>query len=252
MGGAAFTLNDIAVADVNGDGRPDLIAGVFASAGGGSGTGVLSVRLQDTMGGFDTALHTPRGRSGIRSLGLGDFNRDGHPDVVAGRAFEFALTVFYGDGAGGFPAVADVGAGRIVAVGVGDLNGDAWPDAAGITDEATRGFIFLNDGAGALQAPTAYPLSPVPGDFIFGVSLALADVTGDGALDVLAADGRGGRLFCLVGGVPFTPSASAPYPAGGNPNAIAAGDLNEDGLLDAVTVNRTGPGVSVVLNGESF
>jgi len=118
-----FRGNNLATADLNGDGKLDLVTdGVSVLLGNGDGTfidggGVLS--------------------GGSGSVNVGDFNGDGNLDVAAG------LSMLLGNGDGTFQSpLMFAGLYPNQAVSMGDINGDGKLDLIG-ADESTNLFVFL-------------------------------------------------------------------------------------------------------------
>src|SRR5262249_37742007 len=107
--------------------------------------------------------------------------------------------------------------------------------------------ILLNTGAGAFQAPPSYATGKV-------AAMALIDFNGDGHLDLAAANGAIGgpgavRGLLGAGGGAFLPPVH--YTVGEGARAVAAADLDGDGVLDLVTGNSASATVSVLMgNGD--
>lgn len=134
-------------------------------------------------------------------------------------------------------------------VAAGDVNGDGRLDLVLPIGQEGKLAVLLGSGTGAFQPAPGSPL-PLPEA---GGEMALADLNGDGRLDValanhdtynvtiLSGDGRGG----------FTPAPGSPVVAraGNRPHThgLAVADLNRDGKPDLVTVNSTDQDVSVLL-----
>jgi Bacterial Ig-like domain (group 3)/FG-GAP-like repeat len=82
-GSGGFFANSVAIADVNGDGHPDLIV---ADCGPNSATcggpGYVGILLGDGAGNFQTAVNFPSGGIVPSWLAVADINGDGKPDVV--------------------------------------------------------------------------------------------------------------------------------------------------------------------------
>jgi uncharacterized protein (TIGR03437 family) len=147
---AADGLNAQAVAtgDLNGDGIPD-IAAIMVSAPGQPAT--LAVFLGQAGGTFQTArtttLMTLGGAQG--GIAIGDFNRDGKPDIAAFGNYNGQIDVLLGDGTGAFheaaatPTSTDASA---AALAVADVNGD------GIPDLITTGSYLIGNGDGTFIA----------------------------------------------------------------------------------------------------
>ncbi|WP_406831368.1 glycoside hydrolase family 3 N-terminal domain-containing protein [Pedococcus sp. KACC 23699] len=118
----------VAPGDMSGDGRPDLLA-VDA-------TGVLRLyRL-----GTGATIMPGHGVAGTgwgsldRTLAVGDFDRDGHPDLMGRSASSGALYLYRGTGTGGLHSGVQIGSGWQVfdtIVGPGDLDGDGLADVLG-------------------------------------------------------------------------------------------------------------------------
>jgi hypothetical protein len=85
----------VAVADVNGDGKPDLLVA-------NKGSGTVSVLLGNGDGTFQPAVSYGSGGSFTYSLALGDVNGDGKLDLVVANAGSNTVGVLLGHGDGTF------------------------------------------------------------------------------------------------------------------------------------------------------
>jgi SpoIID/LytB domain protein len=225
----------VAAGDVNSDGRADVVVGVPGETSGTTASG----QLRFFLGGPSGLTATATAADGVtmgnpghfgRSVAMGDFNHDGHADVVAG-----------GDGPDGSGAVT-------VIMGT----------SAGLTPTAAA--TLTQDSAGIYGSDLA-------GDE-FGAALASGDVNGDGYADVLAGSpgktlgtkAAAGDLIVLYGtaaGLSGSGSVGYSQDTAGLGTVSAAGnrmgasvavlDLNGDRVGDVVIgVSGSGSGAGLV------
>jgi hypothetical protein len=217
---------DVASADLNGDGLPDLVA----SAGSG-----IDILLGGDLGRFAPAKRIPLGhRPG--AIAVADFDRNDTQDVVTANA-DGTVSVLLGDGKGSFVAAGTFPTGASPSdIVVGDLTGDGVNDVA-TADAGGDGLSILRgDGAGALLPPLDLPVgeactSLVAGDFDLDGTLDLAFsryVWDDyGGFGVLLGDGAGG----------FSPPATYEINADSGIRGLVVADLNGDLKSDLITMD---------------
>ena len=117
--------NSIAVADVNGDGKQDI---VIADQGDAGTPGELLVLVGNGDGTFTAA---PSSAVGNRPDGVvvADFNGDGIPDIATSNIADNTVTVSLGNGNGSFTAISTLTTGPVpTSISVADFNGDGTPD----------------------------------------------------------------------------------------------------------------------------
>ncbi len=138
----------LVVADVNHDGRPDLLVGDYAD-GVDYGTpsfGAVLVFLGKGDGTFSPGARYDVGQGQLTpKLKLADFNHDGNVDLLV--ATTAGLSVLLGNGDGAFQAPMQFDSTHRVggpAVAVGDFNRDGKPDVAVISPESKTVGVFLN------------------------------------------------------------------------------------------------------------
>jgi hypothetical protein len=126
------TALSVAVADVNGDGKPDLLVGNQCDESINCAHGLVGVLLGKGDGTFQSAVSYDAGGTGAWSVAVADVNGDGKPDLVIAIAFYNTVAVLLGNGDGTFQAAMTYGSGGILprSVAVADLNGDEKPDIA--------------------------------------------------------------------------------------------------------------------------
>ncbi len=231
--GARYTIaslapNWVTAADVNLDGRIDLLVSPFG------GPQSLVVHLGNGDGTFAPFSFVIGGGSASQSeLAISDVNGDGFPDVL--RAFggggNAPGQVFRGNGNGTFQFTQNFGNRFGGAIAAGDLDGDTDQDViigliGSLQDPLVNNLtIFVGDNSGI------FPLTGVGYGGTTGVlSIALADLNGDGNQDVLSAGG-GIPVFGLGNGNgTFTPQQ--PIGGGAPAESLDVGDFNGDGWQD--------------------
>jgi hypothetical protein len=229
---AGHLPNDVAIADMNHDGNPDLVVANHQSP-------YLRVFLGDGHGGFRLAPGSPvdvHSNPHPHGVVVGDFNSDGMPDAVTDSWGNNQIELLLGDGTGRLASP-----GTFFATGrhpyerlrSADFNRDGHPDIVTTNLDDGTVSILLGDGHGGLQNA---PGSPTPAG-AKPWEIAIDDLNGDGnadlvmipyqrdiagpsenAVTVLQGDGRGG----------FHPMSGTPLSLGDcrGPNSVAAGDLS--------------------------
>jgi hypothetical protein len=128
----------VAVADLNGDGKADVVVANCGSGGNcGMSPGSVGVLLGNGDGTFQTAVAYSSGGYGAVSVALADVNRDGKPDVLVANSCSDAacatggsVSVLLGNGDGTSRTAVAYSSGGYgaVSVAVADVNGDGKPD----------------------------------------------------------------------------------------------------------------------------
>lgn len=272
---AGVTLRSVAAADVNGDGRPDLVtANEMSDAAGirlGNGDGsflplqlfpVCDAPVSASTGDVDgdalldlaatcsassdlaVLLGAGDGAFGSRSIYdaifqetsevLADLDGDGALDVAtAGSDF---ITVFRNRGDGTFEPgqrlTLSLTSNRLNDIAAGDVDGNGAADLAAAASGSGRSHVslFRSRGDGTFHPEVRLTVGSRP------ASLALADLNGDGALDLVTAN-RGTFDLSLrlgQGNGSFLAARSYPLVFGIQPESVAVGDVTGDGVPDLV------------------
>ena len=211
-------LSNFYVADLNGDGQPDLILlGSFSTI----------VLLGKGDGTFETGILAFSGSIPVPSLAVGDFNGDGKPDLAI--PLVNGIFVFFGDGTGHFPRgttfTTTVQFGPIAAA---DVNGDGKQDLIVEANEKGLLEVLPGDGHGGFGTPDIYFIGK-SGGYDPSIGLAIGDVNGDGIPDIVTPDpavliGKGDGTFALP----------VLYPANASWRSVQLVDLRGNGQLDIV------------------
>ena len=242
----------VLAADVNGDGKMDLLVanGCADIPSGCPSNGSVGVLLGNGDGNFQPVRNYSTAGSATW-MTLADFNGDGKPDlVVANCAGALALCPFgngevgvlLNNGDGTFQPVVSYDSGGLQAdfVLAVDLNEDHIPDLLVLNSKVCNNClgnisVLLGRGDGTFQPPQSYSSG------LFGPGFARAfDLNGDGALDLVVTEetGGGGQLTVLLGRGDGTFQPSTVYGTGGlyaTPLEIA--DVNGDHKPDLLVLN---------------
>lgn len=273
----------VVAADLNGDGRPDLIYS--------TGTDLVGVLVNEGDKHFTAALY--QAVHHVNTLATGDVDGDGDLDIVTP-----GVSVLINDGKGKFALpVSYHAAGQSSAVTVADLNGDGRLDIASANDRADDGngngdvTVLMNAGGAVFASPVHYDAGVIPGtvtagdldgdgysDLIVGTQcgfnilrntgtgtfapplrrdremifplVSLADLNGDGRKDLVVSDRIGWKVNVLMNNAAQGLSPSVTYQVAGVVD-VGVGDFNDDGRPDLVTSNTRFNTVSLLLNGAT-
>ena len=257
----------IAVADLNGDSKPDVImSGTLAGNNG------VQLFLNDGTGNFTGGPTYGLGGWEFAPFVAQDFNGDGKVDIVMASMFsenpgfnnhnpEGTLSVLLGNGNGTMQGATVITPNQLdsqtSSTITADVNGDGIPDLIQ-TDSSYGGqgavIVSLGIGNGNYGSPTVYLTGSASSNWV-----AAGDFNGDGKLD-LAVAGNCSDSTCTQGGVAIllgngdgTFQTPIVYGAGVPASLeVVTGDFNSDGKLDVALMNQDQPpSISVLLgNGD--
>jgi hypothetical protein len=237
---AGHLPNDIAIADMNGDGNPDLVIANHQAP-------FITILLGDGRSGFRPAPGSPvdvHSHPHPHGVAVADFNGDGRLDVVTDSWGTNQIELLLGDGKGGLQTP-----GRYFATGhrpyerlrSADFNGDGHPDIVTTNLDDGTATVLLGDGKGGFRnAPgSPFPAGAKPWQ------VAIDDVNGDGKADLLIIpyerdipDASQNAVIVLLGDGKgsFRPMQGSPLPLNGchGSDSLTTGDLQGNGRHDTV------------------
>jgi hypothetical protein len=228
---------------VNGDGVPDLLT-VHALRN------EVGVRLGSSASGLGALTTYSTGAASAPSaLVVVDVNGDGLLDVLTANVQSNAIGVLRGTGTGNFEPVRTYTTGpqsgplRLV---VADVTGDGRLDLLTANSTTNAVGILVGSPSGDFGPVTVYAAGPASSPF----DVAVADVNGDGRLDVVTANAGSHTVGVLLGTGTGSLGPVRTYSTGvgSQPRRLAVADVNGDGQLDVVTAN-TGDATAGVLLG---
>ena len=247
--------NDIAIADLDKDGNPDLaIANTEVS--------MLTALLGDGKGSFRQAAPSPytvHSKPHTHGIAVADFNGDGNPDLATDSWGENNVQVIFGDGKMNFTneTAYKVGNRPYQRLRAADLNKDGKPDIVTTNLEGSNATVLLGDGDGKFHEAEGSPFAC--GAAPFGV--AIGDVNGDGNPDLaivnsptITSENKGSDgLWILLGDGKgrFSSMTGSPFKTGRSPSRLAIGDLNGDGINDIALTNYNDKSISIFYMGTN-
>lgn len=246
----------ISSADIDGDGKPDMIAFNNSS---------VNVFLNNTTGsGNDVTFATrypltiPAGTSTNQHYGtvVTDMDGDGKPDIALVNNVNSRVLIYRNQSTVGSisfsTATSYTGFNAPTGIAAGDFNNDGKPDLAVINsgsgtvsflkNNSTSGTISFAADGGAVSAGTQ------PN------AIVCADLDGDGKIDIAVTNNGSSSVSVFHNsylGSAIAFSVATPFTVGAGPQGIAAGDFDLDGNTDLVVVNATANTLSFLRNTSS-
>ncbi|HET6879955.1 MAG TPA: FG-GAP-like repeat-containing protein [Pirellulales bacterium] len=201
---ATYSAGSVAVGDVNGDGKLDLL-----TAGGYDNAAGVSVLLGNGDGTFQAATYTnlpilPQGGNITRdSLVMGDLNGDGKLDLAVAAQYDYGrgspygrtyywgsnVNVLLGNGDGTFTAAQTIPLYNISpdSITAADFNGDGYPDLAVTNQDSATISVLMNeaDSSATPATATSFAVSGFAATTMAGTpsSFSVTALNPDGTID---------------------------------------------------------------------
>jgi hypothetical protein len=244
--------NKVELADINGDGRVDVLfanGGKYDHPGEPAFSQVFLNQGQGQM--FKEATQQVFGPRPMlaRVIKVGDVNADGSSDLMVGTTYQTQSRLYLGDRSGNFTDVTRTHLPQIKAsigdLEFGDVDGDGdldavladWGPGSPMENAGGRTMLWLNDGNGHFENATKERMPDVLVPFSW--ELEFVDVDNDYDLDIPVSCKlcAGSYLFENDGTGSFTDVSEQKLPQFGNNYDFEAMDVNGDEYLDLVTIN---------------
>jgi hypothetical protein len=223
------------VADVNADGKPDLIV---------ARPGSVQIALGKGDGTFDTPQVISLGTQ-PQSIVVGNFYQDGRSDIAV--AAVSGVFILHNQGGGIFGSRQKVDSDYFHSIAAADLDGDGWLDLVGIpANSPGYVYVMLRTTGGQFKAPVKYATGTAPN------SVAIGDFNRDGIAD-LAVLNFDDSISILLGNGDGTFQSQTVYPTGNSndsPGSIIVADFNGDGSLDLARAAAFSPAGTGILLGN--
>lgn len=224
------TAVNVAVGDINGDGRADLVTTAVRPP-----TQELSAFLQRADGALAPPIRMAVSRDAYNNytspLVLADLDGNGTDEIVLGSEAEGLRIARYSP-AGGFTLSSHFAGSGCRVLGRADVDGDGKVDV--LCHQGTRAIVYHGNGSGGFRIDLQYH-TPAEGD---GASIRAADVTGDGRSDLLVT-GSGMNSFAVLpsNGYFLLPPRVYAYPRTATrvwPAAMEVFDVDGDGHAEVI------------------
>ncbi len=245
-------MHGVAVADFNGDGKPDVITESW-------GNNQILMFLGDGAGNLILSGHTfATGKRPYERLRSADFNQDGKADVVTTNLDDNTVSILLGDGYGQLhdaPGSPFAAGSAPWAVAVDDMNHDGKADLVILPYEPdvkepgqVSVTILQGDGKGSF---TKMNSSPLPLTGCRGPDrVATGDLNGDGFRDIAVLCAENNKLLLFFGAKDNSFRVETVEIQTGW-SGLAVADLNGDGKDDIVVTNNVesskAPGTVTIL-----
>ncbi|MEI6143270.1 MAG: FG-GAP-like repeat-containing protein [Mariniphaga sp.] len=213
----------IETGDFNGDGKPDIAAGMYSE-------NKVNIYLGDGSGNFSLSNTFSVGTQPYR-IESGDFNGDGVLDLVTANSGSANVSILLGNGDGSFGAATNYTVGTTpIGVTVGDLDYDGKADLVVANYGSDYISVLLGNGNGTFNAASNYTVG------VKSAVVKLGDFNGDKNIDIAVINLGYANVSILYGNGAGNFATPVKTTLGDNPVSFDVADLNSDGKTDLVLV----------------
>ena len=240
----------MATRDLDGDGKPDLIA---TSGQPSTVDGAVLVYLNNGTGEFPDRVDYGVGEL-PQALAVADVTGDGKDDLAVANKLDKTVSILFGKGDGSFHPANNFTTGTAAPQGIaaGDFNGDGKQDLVTSNFGLPGTIGILLSVNGSFPAHTDLPVATAP------TTVLAKDFSGDGNADIAVAytnssqQINAGIVSVLIskGNGTFQPRVDYPLDPGFDMVLLSSGDVNVDGKLDLVAVRSVGATALLLGNGD--
>jgi hypothetical protein len=225
----------IVAADVNGDGKPDLICI----------NGLITVLTNNGSGGFVFASSPAVGPSQYPfRVAAADINGDGKPDLITANAnTPGTLSVLTNSGGGGFVLTATLNVGNHPYSVAAFTNVNGKVDIACVNEGSASLEVLTNNGSGNFVSNATLVVAGSSPWYVVA-----ADINGDGKVDLISANVNNSTLAVFTNNGSGNFVLASTSGVGNGPQSFAAADVNGDGKIDLITGNNNDNTVTVLTN----
>ncbi len=226
--GVGSNPDSVVAADVNGDGKMDLICANYYDYS-------LTVLTNNGVGGFVLSGTYTVGGYPDPVIGV-DVNKDGKVDLISVNGQDSSLTVLTNNGSGGFVLSGTYYVSNPpTSVVAADVNGDTNIDLISANwDGGDTLTVLTNNGAGGFAVSSSPTVDSKP------YSVTAADVNGDGKADLICASWGHNIISVLTNNGSGGFVLSSTNAVGSQPYCVTTADVNGDGKVDLVCANFDG------------